>query len=57
MMVTDQTLVHGIDKYPRLISRARVIVIHATEDNVDRLMIDLEQSRKNETQLKDTLRQ
>ena len=28
----------------------------ATEDNVDRLMTDLEQSRKNIAQLKDTLK-
>ena len=56
MMITDQTLVHGIDKDLRLMARAGVALIHATEDNVDRLMTDLEQSRKNAVQLKDTLR-
>ena len=31
-------------------------LIQATEDNVDKLMIDHEQSRKNVVQLKDTLK-
>ena len=31
-------------------------MVNATEDNVDRIMTDLEQSRKNDAQLKDTLR-
>ena len=56
MMFIDKTLVHGIDKDPRLTVRVGATLIHATEDNVDRLMTDLEQSRKNAAQLKDTLR-
>ena len=56
MMVTNKTLVHGIDKDPRLTIRAGAALIHASEDNVDRIMTDLEQSRKNASQLKDTLR-
>ena len=43
MMVTDKTLVHGTNKDPRLTVKAGAALIHATEDNVDRLMIDLEQ--------------
>ena len=43
-MVTDKTLVHGTHKYPWLIARAGVALTLATEDNVERLMIDLEQS-------------
>ena len=31
-------------------------MIHASEDNVDKIMIDLEQSKKSSSQLKDTLR-
>ena len=31
-------------------------MIHASEDNVDQIMTDLEQSRKSAAQLKDTLR-
>ena len=56
MMVTDKTLVHGTDKDPRLTIRAGAALIHASEDNVDRIMTELEQSRKNAAQLKDTLR-
>ena len=56
MMVTDKTLVHGTDKDPRLTIRAGAALIHASEDNVDQIMIDLEQSRKSVAQLKDTLK-
>ena len=56
MMVTNKTLVHGTDKDPRLTFRAGAALIHASKDNVDRIMTDLEQSRKNAAQLKDTLR-
>ena len=52
MMITDKTLVYGTDADPRLTSRAGVALNQATEDNVDRLMMDLEQSRKNAAQLK-----
>ena len=31
-------------------------MIHASNDNVDRIMTDLEQSKKSSSQLKDTLR-
>ena len=51
-----KTLVHGTDKDPRLTIRAGVALIHASEDNVDQIMTDLEQSRKNAAQHKDTLR-
>ena len=56
MMVPDKTLVHGTDKDPRLTARAGLALFHATEDNVDQIMTDPEQSRKNAAQLKDTLR-
>ena len=55
MMITDKTLVNGTDADPRLIARAGVELTQDTKDNVDRLMTDLEQSRKNVAQLKDTL--
>ena len=55
-MISDTTIVYGIDKDPRFTIRARVALIHASEDNVDRIMTDLEQSRKSAAQLKDTLR-
>ena len=56
MMITDKTLVYGTDADPWLATRARVALTQATEDNVDRLMTDLEQSRKNAAQLKETLK-
>ena len=55
-MVADETLVHGTHKDPWLIARAGVALNLATEDIVDRLMTDLEQSLKNATQLKETLK-
>ena len=56
MMITDKTLVHGTNVDPRLTARAGVASIQATEDNVDKLMTNLEQSRKNAAQLKETLK-
>ena len=55
-MITDKTLVHGTDAGPRLTERAGVEKTQATKDNVDKLMTDLEQSRKNAAQLKETLK-
>ena len=55
-MINDKNVVHGIDKDRRLTIRDGVALIHASKDNVDRIMTDLEQSRKNVAQLKDTLR-
>ena len=55
-MINDKTLLHGTDKDPRLTIRAGATLIHASEDNVDRIMTDPEQSRKIASQLKDTLK-
>ena len=55
-MINDTTMVHGTDKDPRFTIRVGAALIHASEDNVDRIMTDLEQSRKSVAQLKDTLR-
>ena len=55
-MVIDKTLVHGTYKDPRLIARYGVALTLATEDNVDRLITDLEQSQKNVAKLKETLK-
>ena len=55
-MITDKTFVYGTYADPRLIARAGVALTQATEDNVDRLMTDLEQSKKNAAQLKETLK-
>ena len=55
-MINDITVVYGKDKDPRFTIRAGAALIHASEDNVDRIMTDLEQSKKSAAQLKDTLR-
>ena len=55
-MIIDKTMVHRTNKYPRLIVRDGVALTLAMEDNVDRLMTDLEESRKNAAQLKETLK-
>ena len=55
-MITDKTLVYGTDADPRLTARVGVALTQATEDNVDRLMTDLEQSKRNPAQLKETLK-
>ena len=55
-MITDKTVVHGTNKDPRLIARAGVALTQATEDNMDRLMINLEESQKNAAKLKETLK-
>ena len=44
-----------MDKDPRFTIRAGAALIHASADNVDRIMTNLEQSRKITAQLKDTL--
>ena len=46
----------GTDVDPRLTARDGVVLNQATEDNVDRLMTDLEQSKKNAAQLRETLK-
>ena len=55
-MINDTTVVYGTDKDPRFTIRAGAALIHAFEDNVDRIMTDLEQLKKSSSQLKDTLR-
>ena len=41
--------VHGTDKYPILMARDGVATTLATEDNVDRRVMDLEQSQMKVT--------
>ena len=41
-MVTEKVVVHGTDKDLRLMARAGVATALATEDNVDKIMTDLE---------------
>ena len=55
-MITDMTIVYGTDRDPRFTIREGATLIHASEDNVNKIMTDLEQSKKSSSQLKDTLR-
>ena len=55
-MIIDKTVVYGTYADPRLIARVGVALTKATENNVDRLMTDLEQYKKNAAQLKETLK-
>ena len=55
-MINDKTVVYGIDKDPRFTIRAGAALIHASKDNVNQILTNLEQSKKFSTQLKDTLR-
>ena len=55
-MINDTTIVYGTDRDPRFTIRAGAALIHASEYNVDKIMIDLEQSKESSSQRKDTLR-
>ena len=55
-MITDTTVVYGTDQDPRFTIRVGSALIHTSEDNVDKIMTDLEQSKKSSSQLKDTLK-
>ena len=55
-MINDTTIVYGTDRDPRFTIRAGAALIHTSEDNVDRIMTYLEQSKNSSSQLKDTLR-
>ena len=54
-MVMDKAVVHVTHKDPWLIARDGVSLTLENEDNMDRIMTDLEQSQKNVAQLKETL--
>ena len=53
-MITDTPVVFGTDRDPRFTIRTGAALIHASEDNVDKIMTNLEQSKKSSAQLKDT---
>ena len=55
-MITDTAVMLGTDQDPRFTLRAGTALIHASEDNMEKVITDLEQSKKSFAQLKDTLR-
>ena len=54
-MVTDTTVMLGIDTDPMLTIRAGAALIDASTDNINQVLIELELVKKTSTQLKDTL--
>ena len=52
IMVAEKTIVHGTDKDPRLLAKVGVASALANEDNVDKIMTDLEQYKKKVVQMK-----
>ena len=46
----------GTDQDPRFTLRARATMIDASEDNINKVMIELESSKKTSAQLKNILR-
>ena len=55
-MMTDMSVMLGIDQDPRFTLRAGDAMIDSLEDNINRVMTELESSKKSSAQLKDTLR-
>ena len=55
-MITNTPVALGTDQYLRFTIRAGAAWIQASEDNVDRIMTNLELSKKSFAQLNDTLR-
>ena len=55
-MIIDMAVMLGTDQDPRFTLRSGSAFIQASEDNVSKIMIDLEQSKKYSARLKDTLK-
>ena len=55
-MITDTAVMLATDQDPRFTLRAEAALIDASEDNINRVMTELESSKKSSAQLKDTLR-
>ena len=55
-MVNEKTIFHGTDKDLRLVARVGVASTLANEDNVDKIMTDLEQYQKKIVEMKETLK-
>ena len=55
-MITDTVVMLGMDLDPRLTIRVGTAILHASEDNIDKVMTELESYKKYSAQLKDTLK-
>ena len=56
VMRTEKTIIHGTDKDPRLMATKGLSLALANEDNIDKIMTDLEQCEKKIAQIKGTLK-
>ena len=55
-MITDTAVMLGTDLDPRITIRAGTAILHALEDNIYKVMTELESYKKYFAQLKDTLK-
>ena len=55
-MITDTAVMLGTYQDPRFTLRVGTALIHASEDIMDKVITDLEHSKKSSAQLKNTLR-
>ena len=55
-MISDKAVMVGTDVDPRFTISVGKAAIHASEDNIDRMMNEIESTKKTSSQLKDTLR-
>ena len=55
-MITDKAMMIGTDVDPRLTIRAGTAILHASENNIDKAMVEMESYKKSSAQLKDTLK-
>ena len=56
IMVIEKTIVHRTDKDPRLLEKAGVSSTLTNEDNVDKIVTDLEKYKKKFVQMKETIK-
>ena len=55
-MIRDTVVMIGMNLDPRLTIRVGTAILHASEDNIDKVMTELESYKKSFAQLKDTLK-
>ena len=55
-MIIDSAVMLGTNLDPRLTIRAGTAILYASEDNIDKVMTELESYKKYYAQLKDTLK-
>ena len=55
-IITDTAVMLGTDLDPRLTIRVGTAILHSSEDNIDKVMTELESYKKSSAQLKDNLK-